>query len=248
MIRMDGTLLASRYAFPPNRLGYCGKGSFYGILRDYSRGKAGAAGDLRSELCRFQAHHAYLSLIAGENGLEPFDGEVVRAFWTGNRLLDSVRPGALRKFIEKDLMKGKQAARARKLCGSLPEGIVPHHSFNVLFVNFVSRAVPRTIRNFDSCCITWGKVLSVSGDSAIVMRESIGYDGGFIIKPKKSAVSLSRGGMRFLCDVEKGDAVSVHWGMAIELLSQKNERLLKEYTLKNIRAINDSGVAGRWGR
>jgi hypothetical protein len=247
MMRMDGSELAARYAFPPNRLGYCGKGSFHSVLLEYSRGKAGA-GDLRIELCRFQAHHAYLSLIARENGLNPFDKEVVRAFWIGNRLLESVRPGALRKFIAKDLMKGEQAARARKLCAHLPEGILPHHSFNVLYINFVSRAVPRTIRNFDSCCITSGKVRSVSGDSAIVMRDSIGYDSGFIIKPKKSAVSLSRGGMRFLPDVEKGDALSVHWGMAIESLSQKNERLLKEYTIKNIRAINDSGVARRWGR
>lgn len=241
---MDGAELASHYSFPPNRHGYCGATDFSSVLRDYHTGKAGA-GALRSALGRFSAHYAYLSLIARENGLGPFDKEVVRAFWIGNRLLESVRPGALRKFIEKDLMKGTQAARARKLCANLPEGILPHHSFNVLYVNFVSNAVPRTIRNYDSCCITSGRVLAVSGRAATVLRGSITFDstgGGLVIREKESRVLLERGGMRFVPALELGDVISVHWGMAIEKLGPGEERLLSKYTLNNLRSINASAL------
>jgi hypothetical protein len=236
---MDGTELASYYAFPPNRHGYCGTRGFCAALRNFQGGKTGPV-SLRTELERFSAHYAYLSLIARESGLGPFDKEVVRAFWTGNGLLESVRPGALRSFIEKDLLKGKQPARARRLCDGLPDGLLPHHSFNVLYVNFVSDSVPRTIRNYDSCCITSGKILSVSGKDATLLRRSIGYDGGFAIKEKKSRVLFERGGMRFVSELKTGDVVSVHWGMIIEKLGGKDERLLDEYTLKNMRAINDS--------
>ncbi|MFH0885004.1 MAG: DUF6390 family protein [Candidatus Micrarchaeota archaeon] len=236
---MDGAELASLYAFPPNRHGYCGTRGFCATLRKFQEGKTGSHA-LRSELARFCPHYAYLSLIARESGLQPFDKEVVRAFWTGNSLLESVRQGALRSFIEKDLFKGKQPTRARRLCDGLPPGILPHHSFNVLYVNFVSNVVPRTVRNYDSCCVTSGKVLSISGKNAAILRRSIGYDGGFVIKEKESQVSLERGGMRFVSEVKKGDVVSVHWGMIIEKLGRKDERLLNEYTLKNMRAISDS--------
>jgi hydrogenase maturation factor len=238
---MDGVALASRYAYPPNRKGYCGAGSYGSILRGFMCGRESGSG-LRSELERFRAHHAYLALIARENGLEPFDRDVVRAFWTGNRLLEGVRPASLRSFILGELIPRSQRARARRLCDSLPEGILPHHSFNVLYVNFVSNAVERSIRNFDSCCVTSGKVLAASGSSARIMRNSIGYDGGFGIVPRQSTVALERGGIRFIKNLKAGDTVSVHWGMAIEKLSAKGERALMEYTNKNIRAINDSGA------
>jgi len=239
---MDGAELASHYAYPPNRRGYCGTRGFCQTLLKFQSGKTGPDA-LRAELARFPAHHAYLSLIARENGLGPFDTDVVRAFWTGNRLLESVRASALRRFIEKDLLKGKQIARARRLCGNLPEGILPHHSFNVLYVNFVSNAVPRSVRNFDSCCITSGKVISLEAGKATLLRRSIAYDGGFVIRERVSKASLERGGMRFVSGLKKGDAVSVHWGMIIEKLGRNDARLLDEYTLKNMRAINDS--AGR---
>ncbi len=239
---MEGAELASYYAYPPNRRGYCGTRGFCQALRKFQSGKTGP-GAIRAELAGFSAHYAYLSLIARENGLDPFDTDVVRAFWTGNRLLESVRASALRSFIEKDLLKGKQPARARRLCDNLPEGILPHHSFNVLYVNFVSNAVPRSVRNFDSCCITSGKVISADGGKATLLRRSIAYDGGFAMREKLSKASLERGGMRFVSGLKNGDAVSVHWGMIIEKLGRKDERLLDEYTLKNMSAINES--AGR---
>ncbi len=227
---MNGAELAARYAFPPNSLRYCGQPTFIAALRS---GKPRA---LEKELKKFTAHYGYLSLIAAENGLKPFDVRVVRAFWTGNRLLENVSAAAMRHFIAR-IIKGR--ARARKLAENLPAGIMPHHSFNPLYVNFVSGKVARSISNYDSCCVTWGRVLSLSGTSATLRRHSIARESGrFVLRPRTATVALEKNGVRLVGALKKGDLVSVHWAMAIERLAPEQSAALKKYTLKNIAALN----------
>jgi hypothetical protein len=239
---MNGIELAARYGFPPNSLGYCGESAFREALRSHMSGKNNLAA-LESGLKKFKAHYAYLCLIARENGREPFDPEVVEAFWIGNPLLDEVSHEALRSFITTDLFAGKNKARAMKLAESLPKGAIPHHSFNSLYVNFVTDSVERSIKSFDSCCITWGAVQSISGVSATIMRNSISLRGGkFVIEPRKSEISLESCGMRFVDTPSKGDILSVHWGMAIERLSPKRVHALERYTKMNIEACNGNPV------
>lgn len=236
---MNGAELAARYAFPPNNLGYCGGASFCSVLRDYLDGVQGSDA-LERELKKFRAHHAYLSLIARENGLKPFDLEVVKAFWTGNGLLRNVSRKALRQFIVRDLFAGKQKTRAKKLAENLPEGLVPHHSFNALYINFVTDKVRKSADNFDSCCVTAAKVLAISGNKAKVNRGSIALDeaGRFVIRQKIQTVALGRKGIRLIGKPETGDLVSVHWGMAIQRLGLKDAAALDRYTRMNMDAIN----------
>ncbi len=243
----SGVLLAARYAFPPNRLGYCGKPSFPDALAAClacldSRGGAlhkKSVLALERELRRFRTHLAFLKLIARENGLEPFDYEVVRAFWTGNRLLENVRPEAMRRFVERELFR-PGSRRADSLSRSIPEGILPHHSFNVLYVNFVTDKAERSLRNFDSCCITWGQVRSVSEGFVTIDRNCISRKWGrFCLSPRTERVALIRNGFRLVDGIRPGDTIAVHWGMAIERLGQKDVRALAACTERNIRAIND---------
>ncbi|HSB47261.1 MAG TPA: DUF6390 family protein [Candidatus Bilamarchaeum sp.] len=234
---MNGAALAARYAFPPNRFGYCGTKSFRSVLGAHlSHG--GHIKSLESELRNFRVHYAYLRLIARESGRKPFEMEVVRAFWTGNTLLENVSGQALRRFISRDLFEGKHPSRARKLCSTLPDGILPHHSFNSLFVNFVTDRVERSAENFDSCCITAARVLSVGNRRASVTRNSIGHKGGFVFREKKDALGLEHDSVRLAGRIKKGDIVSAHWGMAVEKLSPGNARLLEKYTKRNIEAVN----------
>jgi hydrogenase maturation factor len=230
---MNGVELAARYGFPPNSLGYCGKGSFIDILRKNLDGKNTRM--LERGLRKFKAQYAYLSLIARENKRKPFDKDVVEAFWIGNSLLDNISHEELKFFIQNDLFGPKQSSRASKLACSLPNGMLPHHSFNSLYINFVTDSVERSVSNLDSCCITWGKVLSVSGDSVLMMRNSISKakNGKFVISKKKSRIALSKNGIRFIEKVSKGDILSVHWGMAIEKLSKERARKLEKYTKIN---------------
>jgi hydrogenase maturation factor len=228
---MNGAELAARYAFPPNSLRYCGRTTFAGALRS---GKPRA---LEKELKKFKAHYGYLCLIAGENGLEPFDLRVVRAFWTGNALLDDVSAASLKRFFLR--MFRNNPTRARKLAENIPVGSVPHHSFNPLYVNFFTDKVERSVRSYDSCCVTWGDVRSVSGKSAVVLRNSIsGKAGRFVLVKKASRILLEKDGVRFIPKLKKGDTVSVHWGMAIERLTKAQSAALERYTRKNIAAMN----------
>jgi hypothetical protein len=241
---MNGAELAARYAFPPNSHGYCGNASFRKTLRAYLDGDAGPQA-LEMELKGFRAHYEYLSLIARENGMKPFDTAVVRAFWTGNRLLDSVSAAALRRFILRNLFAAKQPARARKLCDNLPAGILPHHSFNALYVNFVTDKVERSIENYDSCCVTAGEVLSVSAKSARIRRNSIGWDGGFVFRERVETAALELDGIRLIGKLGTGDLIAVHWGMAIEKLKRGDFGALKRYTERNIEAVNNDSPGFR---
>ena len=236
---MKGAELAAKYAFPPNRHGYCGKSTFRKVLSSYLAGKTRTK-PLKDELKKFKAHYRYLSLIAKENNKKPFDLEVVRAFWTGGRLLDRISQKTLRRFVEHDLFGSRQKKRAKTLAENLPKGILAHHSFNSLYINFVTGKAERSMKNFDSCCITYGKILSVSKSTAVVMRHSIDKKDGIIsIKSKKERIALERNGVRFIGALRAGDIVSVHWGMAIEKLGPKELRALKHYTKKNLDALNN---------
>jgi len=230
---IDAISLAARYAFPPNRRGYCGKASFQGALAACDTEKISA------ELGKFRAHNAYLSLIARENKKGKFDKDVVEAFWIGNKLLENVPQQALARFIREELFPRRSAARALALADSIPDGALPHHSFNALYVNFVTDSVRRSVENYDSCCVTWGTVLSVSGKKAELMRGSVSADadGRFFLKPVKCVVALERDGFRFV-EPREGDVVSVHWGMAIEKLSRKRAESLERYTRINIDACS----------
>lgn len=230
---MNGVEQAARYAFPPNNYGYCGPKLFVSILKNKHSNAI-----LKNELKKFKVHYAYLSLIAKANNLKPFDKKVVHAFWIGNELLENVSSSMLRRFIVRSLFpKGK--ARAKMLAANLPKGLVPHHSFNSLYVNFVTGKVKRSIKNYDSCCITFGKVLSISNSSALVLRHAVAYKKGkFILEERKCKIALERRGVRFVSNLKKGDIVSVHWGLAIEKLGKSDFMLLKKYTQKNIEALN----------
>lgn len=239
---MNGAAKAAFYGFPPNRHGYCGEQTFSAALKSYLEGKGGE-GRLEAELVRFKAHHAYLRLIARENGLQAFDPEVVEAFWVGNKLLDNISPDAIRSFLRSELFPRERKSKGEALAESLPAGLVPHHSFNVLFVNFVTDAVERSVESFDSCCITSGRVISVDGAKVTMLRDSISSEEGrFMIKPVESSVLLEAQGIRLVRDAAPGDVLSVHWGMCVERLSPARAARLKGYTRINIEACNRSFI------
>ncbi|NYZ74207.1 hypothetical protein H0O00_03630 [Candidatus Micrarchaeota archaeon] len=235
---MNGAALSASYAFPPNSYGYCGKGSFTHTMRSFLRGDV-TPESLETELRMFPSHYSYLSLIARENSRKAFDNDVVRALWIGNALLDNIPCDSLRSFIKRDLFAGKQKQRAEKLARNVPDGLLPHHSMNALYVKFVTNKVARSIDSYDSCCVTAGKIISLSSRSAIVDRFSISWDGGFCIGKRRGHIALERNGICVAGALKRGDIVSVHWGMAIQKLGMKDFNMLKTYTQRNMDAVNE---------
>ncbi len=252
-----GVVLAAKYALPPNLLCYCGKPGFIGAMEAYVHGSSrldshpSAASSSYSiltrvevELKKFRAHYAYLRLIAKENDLEPFDLQVVRAFWIGNELLDSIPDESMRHFIVKDLFPPKQRKRAKLLADAMPKGMVPHHSFNPLYINFVSETLDKGTKNLDACCVMPAKIVSSGTERVSVIRNSITDCGStcpcrFAIQKKRTTIDLERSGFHFIksAELETGDLVSVHWGMGIEKISSADANAILKYTKKNISRI-----------
>jgi len=246
-----GLVLAAKYALPPNTKGYCGGCEYTRKYADFFNGKL-QINELETELKKFKAHYAYLKLTARENDLEPFDLDVVRAFWIGNELLENVSYEALQKFIKEELFlsQPQEKKRAEMLAYELPKGIVPHHSFNSLYINFVSEAVGRTIENYDACCINIGRVkgqeektgkVRVTRTSIVESKDTKTEQKirqKFEVKNIEDQVSLEKDGFEFIEKrFQQGDLVSIHWGMIIEKISEEDAKNITKYTEKNVEAI-----------
>ena len=78
-----------RYAYPPNRLGYCGPEDVEALV---AYGVSGVSDPgLRQLVTAFEGAFPYLELIAAAAGIrDPLDRRVVEAYWIGNRLLMGV--------------------------------------------------------------------------------------------------------------------------------------------------------------
>ncbi len=236
----EGILLASRYAFSPNHLKYCGTDSFCKTLQIADPAL------LASELSNFPVHYGYLDLIAKSNGMHPFDLDVVRAFWTGNSLLEKVTPQSIKIFLSILLKDNPQ--KAQFLSNNLPPGILVHHNFNALYVNFVTQKVPKTMENFDNCSVTSARVLDVQKNSATVKRNRlvISKNGDYVIEESKEKIDLVRDGFSFVDpnSLSSGDFISIHWKMAVEILDYSTLKNLEKYTKKNLSALNNA----YWGK
>src|SRR4029079_18121390 len=94
----SGPVLFARYAYGPNRFGYCGPDDADELL------EAGAAGQdrvLRALAQRFEGAYPYLALIARSAGIaDPLDRRVVEAYWLGSELLRDVPVSAFGASID----------------------------------------------------------------------------------------------------------------------------------------------------
>ena len=167
-----GPILFARYAFGPNRLGYCGPEDADELFEQATRG--GDLRALRHSAEQFEGAYPYLQLIAHANGLaDPLDARVVEAYWLGNRLLDNVTPGLLGRSLDTRFRRRLRGDGWRWLAGKPEVGALPMHAFHVLDV-FPRLGLMRTgvtdnaLKVMDSCRIRWGRVLSRDCDELLV--------------------------------------------------------------------------------
>ncbi|MFH0955441.1 MAG: DUF6390 family protein [Candidatus Micrarchaeota archaeon] len=240
---MNGTELIVRHSFAPNRLRYCGRSDLSDLVpRFISVSSTELQNRLQTELLSFRGLFSYLSLIARENGLNPFDEKVGEAYWIGNELLSNVSHSSFRqlfaeKFSQDDFL-GKELAL--DLAKKIPMDCVCHHSFHVFFTHFMTQAVPVTIRNLDLCRISWGKVMEADGKNPHQLRvefEPLEFDAQskkvFFGKKQEKLIEKP-----FEDSVLEGDWVSFHWNVYCMKLSEKQKNDLEFFTKKNLNAIN----------
>jgi hypothetical protein len=238
-----GPVLFGRYAFGPNRLGYCGTDDHAALL-----GHAASQDDreLRVLARTFEGAYPYLELIARSAGIhDPLDARVVEAYWLGNDLTAGVTPSGLHRSLDERFRGRVSSSTWRWLEATVPAGARPVHAFHVLDV-FPRIGLLRggeaddVLKVIDSCRIRWGRVTSVLDGSLTVDAPALAMDGGKLrIGPARSEV-VERwvDGIGFVDDVRVNDVISLHWGWACDRLSPRQLANLVAWTEFELRVAN----------
>jgi Family of unknown function (DUF6390) len=240
-VSREGALLAARFSFMPNRLGYCGPEENRAMLEYLADGHSDRG--LEQILARFAGAFPYYAFIAAANGIpDPFDVRVIEAYWIGNRLLAGVEAADLWRHLE-DRFRARFPARVlRSVLGQAPAGGRPHHNFHVFSMPMGTghRETPHGLATMDACRISWGRVRADHGDTLLVERRPLALDGDEMVlgAPEPCGVFRRFDGKTLLADVGQGDVVAVHWGCACHRLTRAQCRHLAYYTRLHLALAN----------
>jgi hypothetical protein len=241
----SGPVLFARYAYGPNRFGYCGPDDADELL------EAGAAGQdrvLRALAARFEGAYPYLSLIARSNCIaDPLDRRVVEAYWLGNDLLAGVPAGALGASLDERFKPRLRADDWRWLATKPATGARPVHAFHVFDV-FPRVGLMRggridgLLEVIDACRIRWGRVLERTGDQLIVSARALELVDGRLRHgaPRPERVQAWRDATGFIDVPEPGDAVSIHWSWACDRLDRRQLANLVRWTDRQLAVANQT--------
>ena len=242
----SGPIRFARYAFGPNRLGYCGPEASKELFEQATDGGSDAA--LRHLARDFEGAWPYLELIAEANGIaDPLDDRVVDAYWIGNDLVQAVTPAGLSRSLELRFRPRLRADGWRWMAETPGAGAVPVHAYHVLDVFpkvglLRSGELDDVLRIMDSCRIRWGRVLERDGDWLVVSVVPLDLVAG------KLQLGLARperirawwDGSSFLDAAASGDTISIHWDWACERLDPERLGRLITFTRREIEIANRS--------
>lgn len=239
---MTGPELFARYAVPPNVLGYCGP-SDVELLKQLLDDRAPPGDELVHTARLFDGAYPYLQLIGGVAGKDPLDRSVVEAYWTGNRLLDTMDPQVWLNDLD-DRFRHRAGKHWATLTGSLPGGGVPNHAFHVFCVYpwvglLRTGAIAPALGTLDRCRISWGEVVGIS-DGAVQVRSShLGW-AGERLEPGPPLVTTVAPGPDPLT---AGDVVSIHWETVCERLTRRRLAQLRRVHDRHLAIANTQLVA-----
>ncbi|HEX9037292.1 MAG TPA: DUF6390 family protein [Ktedonobacterales bacterium] len=243
---VDGAILFGRYAFPPQRLGYCGPDDHQAVF-DYTVRQRSDSGLVELER-RFEGAYPYLRLIALATRIaSPFDHRVVEAYWIGNETLERVSESPFYESL-RERFQGRMDSRTFGwLASKLEHGARPHHNFHVFDVYTKAglmrdRAADIRLETMDNCRISWGTVVAVDGAELVVSREPLTLrDGKIALGPARTTRVLRQiEGQGFVEDPRPGDAVSIHWNWACERLSPARLAWLRANTCRALALANQT--------
>ncbi len=237
----EGALLAARFSFMPNRLGYCGPEENRAML-DYLVEQRSDRG-LEQILARFAGAFPYYSFIAAANSIaDPFDPKVIEAYWIGNELLERVELADLHRHLEERFSRRFPARLLRDVLGQVPAGARPHHNFHVFSmpVRTGHLEIPHGLETMDECRISWGRVVADHGDKLLVERRPLTLSGDELALGPPVARSVWRRfeGKALLTDIVPGDVVAIHWGCGCYKLALRQLRFLVHYTRHHLAIAN----------
>jgi hypothetical protein len=237
---MDGIQLAARFSLATNRLNFCGPADAEpSLYRAIVRGEG--LPEARRALMGFEALMPYLEAIAERHGRDPFDHEVVEAYWVGNRLLDAFGRDDFPPLLRALTRRGLPAVIARRLEEHLPPSPIPHHVFHVAFVGVgaVTGHVPTTLANIESCRPAVATVVGRETKELTVESPILRLDGGLLALSGSARQTVSFDPL-VLPRVDVGDGVALHWGWPALVLSPEQRSGLETYTGRALSAANEA--------
>jgi hypothetical protein len=242
-----GPVRFARYAFGPNRLGYCGPDEAGDLFAQATVGHE--LPRLRELAAQFEGAFPYLALIAQSAGIaDPLDARVVAAYWLGGPLLDTVRPAALGDSLEVRFRSRLTGGDGWRWLGAKPNaGAVPNHAFHVLDV-FPRVGLMRTgdvdnaLKVMDSCRVRWGRILERDGDSLVVSAVPLDYVAGKLQlgAPRAERIRGWVDGKGFVEDATVGDVIAIHWDWACERLDLARLVALRTATTHELALANQT--------
>jgi hypothetical protein len=250
----DGVTLFSRYAFPPNSLGYCGPEDS-GLLLDLMAEAPMVAGDeLRHVAQGFAGAWPYLTLIGGLVGRDPLDTRVVEAYWIGNSLLDRVDLAVWGNSLD-DRFARRAGADAAIITDAAARGGVPTHAFHVFCVYpwvglLRGGATEQALAVIDSCRIRWGTIRNAAGDDRfVVSSQPLTWDGRILGLGQPEDQFVHAPVDRSVV-VNVGDTVSLHWDYVCDRLTRPKLAELQSRHNNHLALVNaetrrlDKALAG----
>jgi hypothetical protein len=240
---LAGVPLAARFSLATNRLRYCGPADAAPLLYRAATTGEGLI-EARRALSAFEALMPYLEAIARKADLDPFDPEVVGAYWLGNGLLDEFRRDDFERLLDTLVQRGLPRSLAARLAARLPDRPPPHHAFHVCFVGVgeVTGHVETTLGNMESCRPAWARVEEVSAGNLRLSRPHLGLREGrlTLLGPREETCAFDP---LLLPGVRSGDAVVLHWGMPVLRAAPAQVQALERYTLRSLEAAREAGLS-----
>jgi Family of unknown function (DUF6390) len=233
-----GVEMFARYAHAPNALGYCGP-PLGATLRD------GSVDEVRKAATQFSGAWPYLRVLAKMTGItDPLDYRLVESYWLGGGVGANLDAG---EFFDALLaIIGPQAGQYwSHLTPDLAGEAAGNHCFHVFGVypwtRFLGRGMDeQPLSVLDNCRITWGTVLSRTGDQVEVMCQGLAWDGHALTlsEPSARVLDVWVDGYSAVPDVAASDEIAIHWDRLCGRLQPDQIRALADSTSRQLHLTN----------
>ncbi len=248
---MNGLVLFCKYAFPPNRLQYCGSGEYKNLFEILVEKKPEKdSEELKNLALHFEGAIPYLKLIAQANKIKDiFDWRVVEAYWLGNDLLKNIEISQFHNHLEERFRKKTKIKEWRWLERQPIKNAKPFHGFHVFDIYrqiglLRSGNKDKIIETMDKCRIGWGKIKNInlkknSGElnmgNAIVEYSRLQFDQAGKLQLKNGVIKNF-----YLLDVllTEGANVSLHWDFICDKLTPRQKQNLIYWTNYHLNLTN----------
>lgn len=234
---IKGLQLASRFALPPNSLGYCGRGTapekFKACIIE------GKCKGVSSEISKFIGLGPYLKTISKIIKKEKYSYDVVEAYWLGNNDLKKVKIKDYSLLLKNFANQGVPFWLIEELKDKLPNEFIPNHLFQALFVGVgkMSGSVSYDMNTINNCMIRWGRVEKITKHKLAVKLNSLKkVKRGFQFTIKRDVVDYRSD---FFPVLKIGDIVAVHWKQAAKKLDSNEVKKLKYWSERVLASLKD---------